>query len=116
MAKMKAGTLDPQLKDAVTSAYKLGMMDGEKKHCKECRNKLISAMTTTNANLWEILNDLDKIEPIEGLVLSFKDAEDIIAALRSGKRKTKLANILRRRVRESSQGLRLFLAEVQQSE
>lgn len=113
MRTSKAGKLDPDLKKAVTASYQLGLMDGEKRKCRQCRNELVSKLRTTNAELWESLNDLDKKEPLEGVTISFGEAEDIIACLRKGIRKVKLANVLRRRVRDSSHSLHILLAELQ---
>jgi len=112
MGKSKARKLDPQLKQGVTAAYKLGLMDGEKVKCRQCRNRLVSALTTTNASLWEILNDLDKTEPIQGIILSFKEAQEVVVTLREANRKPKLRNIIARRVRESSHSLEKLLAEL----
>ena len=108
--------LDPNTKEAVSASYELGIMDGEKRTCRQCRSERVSKLMTTNAELWENLNDLDKAEPLEAVTISFAEAEIIIASLRKGIRKVKLANILRYRVRQSPHTLHILLAKLEQSQ
>ena len=67
--------LDPKLKIAVTTAYQLGIQDGEKVADK--RMKLLSRPENIHAEVWEIITTLDKTEPLDRIVISVKLAERI---------------------------------------
>ena len=89
-----------QLKAWLTVAYDKGVADGERKKCRHCTSKKLTLLTIANRNLWEILQELDRAEPINGVVLSIEMADNVVKALRRGKKNFRYANIIRRQIRE----------------
>lgn len=69
-----------EYKAAVRAAYRLGVMDGEKK-----RQKIILVMQAANEHLVEGLARLDREQPLDGLMLSRVVAEGMLKAMQKAK-------------------------------
>ena len=100
--------MDAKTREAVAAAFDLGFMDGERQHCRGCRSRKVLALTTTNNAMFEMLNEIDKVEPVAGLILSFDEAVKTIEALSKGQRKLSLAKRLNLRLGESGLSYRLL--------
>jgi len=94
--KTKTTPIAQLLEKAKREGYKRGYADGRWK-----RKRLVECMTITNAQLWEHLKLLDEEEPLEGVVISFTFADQVIKALRDHDCHHTYANMLRRRYREA---------------
>jgi len=97
--------LDPKVKCAVRAAYRLGVIDGEKKTCRHCESKLAALMQTTNSELWESLGDLDDEHPKLGIVLSFREARTILKSLWKSKSNPTYAQLLHKRLAAKEKNL-----------
>ena len=59
--------------------YKLGYSNGV-----NCLERQLVQLKETNRNLWDMLTNLDKDEPLIGVLMSYKDTETVIRDLRKG--------------------------------
>ena len=110
-AKAK-GSRKTKIQRAVLAAYRRGVRDGVQKECKKCTQKKMRLLAIANRNLWEILTELDRTDPVEGLVLSYDMAERVTEALAKGQRRIKLANLIRRQVDESDTTFHLLMRQL----
>ena len=67
--------LDPKLKVVATTAYQLGVQDGEKLADKRIR--LLKKPQRFHKEVWSVLTTLEKTEPLDRIVISVKFAEKI---------------------------------------
>ena len=64
--------LDPKLKVVATTAYQLGVQDGEKLADKRIR--LLKKPQRCHKEVWAVLTTLEKTEPLDRIVISVKFA------------------------------------------
>lgn len=98
-AKKPRPTLE-QVKALTSAAYRSGLEHGKLSACSHCQSKKLRLLAIANANLWEILTELDRTDPVAGVVISMQQADIIIKALRRGERHLKYANLLAAQVRD----------------
>ena len=105
----KTGKLDPQLKEAVTAAYKLGILEGE--HRIE---RLHRCMMETNRALLELCREIDLHYPLDGTLVPFILSQRVIWALKRQKHNAKLLAEFQRLVEGHENDLRNKLADVKE--
>jgi hypothetical protein len=108
----EAAKRDARIKAAVKAAYRKGVRVGEARACHHCTSKKLRLLEITNTNLWSMLTELDRTEPIEGVNLSFDLADRIVEGLRKGEKHTKYANILERQICQEDKTLHILLEEL----
>lgn len=87
-----------QYKEAVAAVYKLGLQDGLQR-----RKELFILLQKTNYRLWEELIQLDKKEPLDGVMLTLKQAEHLFKHLKKYNVRNQHSNwirLLRQRLKE----------------
>lgn len=80
---------DDKIKAAVKAAYQKGIRVGKARRCRQCTSKKLRLLEIANSNLWNILTELDRTDPIEGVNLSFDLADRIVEGLRKGEKHEK---------------------------
>ncbi len=84
-------------------AYRLGFNHGSGRLLYR-----MELLKRTNARLWDELTELDKIEPVDGIIVSLTDARKIIEVLRKPKKSHHFARKLQKLIKkfESESGRR----------